>query len=210
MKFPSYKQVVSDSSGFTLAEVVIGISLLSVVLIAMTTLTISSIRANQANIFRLTSFYLAQEGIEGLRNVRDSNWLQNYTWNEGGSDFWGSDFSTDGYYVIDYYPFADSTDSNSAPWSLTYLGFSEADLDDSIQLYLAENSISGMQFYLHDTSSSLFNYEETVYQRYLYISYPDPDEGILEVTVTMLWQDHGRDRSLEVSSQLTNWREGPI
>lgn len=39
---------------------------------------------------RVIAIYLAQEGVEIVRNIRDSNWLENTTWDDGlpsGSNF---------------------------------------------------------------------------------------------------------------------------
>src|SRR3989338_2970129 len=91
----------SSKSAFTLVETIMGITILTIVLVATTVLTLTSIQANAANIHRLTAYYLAQEGLEGFRNMRDSNWMQNHVWNEG-KRFFGVDFNMTGYYVLNY------------------------------------------------------------------------------------------------------------
>jgi type II secretory pathway pseudopilin PulG len=71
--------------GFTLIEVIIAIFLITVgmvgVLIAIQQV-FPSIRIVSS---QLTAVYLAQEGIEIVRNIRDTNWLNplNPDWNEG-------------------------------------------------------------------------------------------------------------------------------
>ncbi|MFA5843031.1 MAG: hypothetical protein WC882_05205 [Candidatus Gracilibacteria bacterium] len=190
---------------FTLAEVVIGVTILSIVLIGITTLTITSIRANEANIHRLTAYYLAQEGLEGMRTIRDSNWLQNYTWNEGDS-LWGIGFEQEGYYLIDYVP-----GSTVEPFKLTFLGTEEPS-SEGVQLYWAGNDAS--HFYVQDKDASLSSWaseaEASPYKRYLYVTYPNSAEDIAEVTAVVLWDEHGHSKSMEVSTRLSDWKEGPL
>jgi type II secretory pathway pseudopilin PulG len=206
----------ANTPAFTLVEVVLGMTILSVVMMAITSLAVVSMRANRSNIHRLTAYYLAQESLEGLRNVRDSNWLQNYTWNEGasavgGAAYWGDAFDGDGYYLIDYVPWTTSAEENSAPWTLTYLGSDASALDeDTGTLYLATSS-SEFVFYLHDnTQTTQYTYEDSGYRRTLALSYSATGEDWVEVTATVYWVDYGEERSVEVSTVLSDWREGPI
>lgn len=205
-----------SSRGFTLAELGIGITVLSIVMIAMITLTLTVMRGNDSNIHRLTGYYLAQEGLEGLRNVRDSNWLQNHSWNEGSDSqgdaaYWGTFFNQTGYYTIDYVPTATAMEENSMPWKLIFLGSDDTTFDDETgRLFLAHSVSSTLQFYVHDDSNAQFTYPSSPYRRIVYVSYPDPAEDIAEVTATVYWADHGKERSVEVSTVLTDWREGPL
>jgi len=80
---------------FTLIETIIAITLVTVVITAVTGLILSTLLANQRNLHSLQALYLAQENLEAVRFMRDSNWLQNYAWN-GGANLWGSDFDSGG------------------------------------------------------------------------------------------------------------------
>lgn len=79
------------NKAFTLIETLIAITLITVVITAVTGLILSTLLANQRNLHSLQGMYMAQESLEAVRFMRDSNWLQNYAWNEG-SELWGSDF----------------------------------------------------------------------------------------------------------------------
>mgnify|MGYP001561693741 FL=1 len=81
----------NSAPGFTLIETLIAITLITVVISAVTGLILSTLLANQRILHSLQGMYLAQESLEAVRFMRDSNWLQNYSWN-GGSLLWGSDF----------------------------------------------------------------------------------------------------------------------
>ena len=70
-------------NGFTILEVLIATFVITVGLIA--TLLLINRTLIQASIFlpKLTAAYLAQEGIEIVRNIRDTNWVGGGVWNEG-------------------------------------------------------------------------------------------------------------------------------
>jgi hypothetical protein len=71
------------SKGFTIGEIVIGIALLSFGVV----LTYGSFTAISTSTYNLspkiTATYLAQEGMEIIRNLRDNNFLNGVTWNTG-------------------------------------------------------------------------------------------------------------------------------
>lgn len=73
-------QKKNKTRAFTLVEILIGISVIAVTMTAMASLVIVSMRANVANVNSLQAYYLAEEGIEAMRNIRDTNWRQNYGW----------------------------------------------------------------------------------------------------------------------------------
>lgn len=78
----------SNKKGFTLLEVTTGTFLLTIGVLGVFAL-IQMIAAFTSSVSsQLTAVYLAQEAIENVRNIRDSNWLeQRYEitvpWDEG-------------------------------------------------------------------------------------------------------------------------------
>jgi len=76
--------------GFTLIETLVAISLLTVGVVGSFSLmqrvtSFASISSSQ-----LVASYLAQEGIETVRNIRDTNYLEGQIWDTGigaGTDF---------------------------------------------------------------------------------------------------------------------------
>lgn len=192
---------------FTLIEVIIGIAVLSVLLTAMTSLTITSLRANQANINQLTAYYLAQEGVEAFRNMRDSNWLQNQDY-DGGASFWGATFDREGYYTVDYRPNWDSI--APSPWELHYYGNDANALDFALEkasLYKV-NGASHF-FYLHTIPTGATGMLSP-YSRYLVVRPNAEGHEWFEVTAVVSWFDRNREQTLEVSTELSNWRQGPL
>lgn len=74
------KKLTKNRAGFSLTEVIIGIMILTVAIVAATSLLVGLINSNKDNMKTVQAYYLAQEGIEAVRNVRDSNWLHNNNW----------------------------------------------------------------------------------------------------------------------------------
>lgn len=80
----------SNQGGFTLTEVMIGMMILTVAIVAATQILIGLIGFNQNNVNSLKAHYLAISGIEIVRNIRDTNWLHNQDWlGEGSEILWG-------------------------------------------------------------------------------------------------------------------------
>lgn len=60
----------------TLAEVLIALSVISMGAAGTSTLVTMSIKANGQSEERIVAYNLAREGVEAIRNVRDTNWLR--------------------------------------------------------------------------------------------------------------------------------------
>lgn len=72
----------SRRAGFTLIETIIGISIIGLVITAAAQLTSSSLNIGGNSLRKFAAIHLAEEGIEIVRNMRDSNWLRNKSWRE--------------------------------------------------------------------------------------------------------------------------------
>ena len=70
-------------NGFSLIEVIVAVFLISVGLVAAFSLINQTIYYTQTVSSRLTAIYLAQEGLEIVKNIRDSNFLNVYNWKNG-------------------------------------------------------------------------------------------------------------------------------
>lgn len=65
--------------GQTLVEVIIAVGILLAGIVGLITLSFASLSADQISSRKIVAMNLAREGIEVLRNVRDSNWLAGRT-----------------------------------------------------------------------------------------------------------------------------------
>jgi len=75
-----------NNSGFTLVESMIAVGLIVTGVVGVLTLVSRSIGFNGLAFNRLTAANLAQEGIEIVRNIRDTNWINGLAWDNGLSD----------------------------------------------------------------------------------------------------------------------------
>lgn len=72
--------IQTPSSGFTLLETIVAIGILSLAATAPIVIAQKGIASAIYARDQITAFYLAQEAIEYIRNVRDTNRLNNDTW----------------------------------------------------------------------------------------------------------------------------------
>lgn len=83
------------ASGFTLVEVMAAVMVLSIGLIGSLTLINSNLRNIYSEENRIFAAGLVEDGMERVRNMRDTNWLQGRKENNGGEeDRW--DYKIDG------------------------------------------------------------------------------------------------------------------
>lgn len=81
-------------NGSVLVEVIIALSILLTVQLAAVTLAANSIKTGTLSKEKTQAVFLAQQGMEVIRNARDNNWKKGQDWDEN--------FDTDGEYHIEY------------------------------------------------------------------------------------------------------------
>lgn len=80
------KKNFGSRAAFTILETIIAITVIGLVITAATQLTQSSMKIGRSSMNQFIAFHLAEEGLEIVRNMRDSNWLQNTAWRSGLDD----------------------------------------------------------------------------------------------------------------------------
>lgn len=91
---------ITMKKGLTLLEVIIAIFLITVGVLGALALITRTISITGISSQKLIASYLAQEGIEIVRNIRDGNWLEQRTnpaipWDDGlGIGDWEADYIT--------------------------------------------------------------------------------------------------------------------
>ena len=73
-------------SGFTLIETLVAVSVISVGFVGELVLLAKSASQASALRHRVVGARLAEEGLEVVRNIRDSNWLRSLNWRDGLAD----------------------------------------------------------------------------------------------------------------------------
>lgn len=69
-----------NKRGFTIIEVLIAVVMIALTIVSITLLVVDTIGANSANLKNFQAAQLSQEGLEIVRNMRDSNWIRNLDW----------------------------------------------------------------------------------------------------------------------------------
>lgn len=69
------KKILKKARGESLVEVVAALAIVSIVLIGAYSALSNAMRSNVSTSNRIVALNLAREGLEGVRNVRDTNWL---------------------------------------------------------------------------------------------------------------------------------------
>lgn len=78
------KNYFNIQKGFTLIEVIAAMFVITVGVVGALIAIQQTMFYTQTSVSRLTATYLAQEGIEIVRNIRDGNWLElNPIWDDG-------------------------------------------------------------------------------------------------------------------------------
>lgn len=82
-----------QQSGFTLVEILAVLFVVSIGLIGVLSLIVQNIQSQNINKRTIAAYQLAQEGLELVRKVRDTNWKDGNDWNKDLAD---------GTYYMDY------------------------------------------------------------------------------------------------------------
>jgi len=156
--------------------------LITMGMVGLLSLISFSIKTQYISKNMITGSQLAQEGIELARNVRDTNWLNNYDWKDGDGFDSDTDILQDDDYIIDYTgSIDDSVTTNN---------------DAGTRLYLDGNG-----FYVHDSTNPN---KPTAFYRIIEVdNTADPD--ILTVKSRVRWKAGGQDHEYVAETELYNW-----
>lgn len=78
-----FKKIIRNKSGFSLIEIMAVLLIVSLGIIGVANLATQSIQAQTINRGSIVAYQLAQEGLEIVRQIRDTNWLQGLDWKTG-------------------------------------------------------------------------------------------------------------------------------
>lgn len=195
----------NSKRGFSLIEVVVAVMVITVTMVAVSGLVGQNLRQNQLNQSMITAHYLSVEALEAVRNMRDSNWLQNFSF-DVQNGFWGADIwpqSAKQAYIL-------SRGDADKPWLLE----TTEPLAEKNRLYLAND---GLHFQHRDEFSTG---RETNFSRYLLMEIRDgasdaeefayADYPPLKVTAVTEFTVGDRTREVRYDMLLTDWKQGPL
>jgi prepilin-type N-terminal cleavage/methylation domain-containing protein len=178
-------------NGFTIVELVMAIFILGFAVVGVYNAFSVAVVLTTGTYDRFTAAYLAEEGIEVVRNIRDTNWLNNKIWMEGLHGDGVTD-CTQGCEAA--YTTMGTNASLLIPWVAT----SEP---PGRYLYIKNDG-----FYSYETTNATptkFRRKITITQKPL---------SVINVSVKVFWLEKSnilntsiQDRSIEVEEDLYNW-----
>ncbi len=169
-------------NGFTLIEALVAISILIIGILngfILVTRALYNVAVIQD---RLTASFLAQEGIELVRNIRDTNFIKIL---QGGSVSWRQgllDSSSGRCYIID-----------------NNLGTRQG-------IELKETNCDNSSPLKYDSINKIFTYQsgnDSVFHREIKIETISPNE--IRILCTVKWRSKNMNFSLTVEDHLFNW-----
>lgn len=171
--------------GFTLIETMVGVAILASVLLGPVTVTTASIRRTAESSDRLTALYLAQEGTELIRLIRENNILKGAAWNEG---------LPDGDYEFDFQNSALAADAVSQPPS--FIGTS-----------ILFDSVTGAYGYTTG-SPGKFTRKITVIAAIDNDPLGIPAADQMDISVVVSWQSQADlpNKTVQLQERLYNWQ----
>lgn len=165
--------------GFTLIEVLAAMFIMMMGVLGIFGLITRTVVFNSSVNSQLVGSYLAQEGLEIVRNMRDANFLKIH---KGVGGIW-----TDG--IIACVP----------PYNPPCVVNREADYTET-SLNVSQDR------FLKINSEGFYNYtagDDTIFKRNISITQSSGD--VLGVSVDVSWQDKGNMRTVRGATELYNW-----
>ena len=172
-----------NTKGFSLLEVMLALGVITIGLMGVSSLVLQNIQAQDINKNYLIASMLAQEGLELVRNVRDTNFLNYYDWKAGNS----SNTNIVRGAVIDGTP-----KEYAINYDETIRDVTTGMNDDKTQLYIFNNK------YDHAGVNGIL----TPYRRLIKVYNRD---YYLEVHSNVQWSEHGRIHNYEAVTDLYIW-----
>lgn len=70
------------SKGFTILEMILAVFILTIAVFSSYSLIQQTLIGTSLNQSKLVAYYFAQQELENIKNIRDTNWLQGNAWNQ--------------------------------------------------------------------------------------------------------------------------------
>ncbi|MFA6896949.1 MAG: prepilin-type N-terminal cleavage/methylation domain-containing protein [Patescibacteria group bacterium] len=167
--------------GFSLMEVIISIGIISFAFVGVMAVFASNIRAEMLSRDRITAAYLAQEGVEIIKQKRDTNWFIGTDWDNGINSGEQQALS-----LLEVSPL-----SLPSGWALVPAN------NDNKQIFL----VSGV--YVQANGAHPASWEKTKFRRV--ISIAKPADYQIKVTATVYFGENDNGKVQVVSYLFNNW-----
>ena len=213
---------LKERAAETLVEVVVAVFVVVMGSAVAMTLIVNSMRANSFSKDNLVALNLAVEGLEAVRNIRDTNWMKfgfdkTNCWNLVPGSGPGDcsplyDQIAEGYYTADLNPISYEFDLGAVSAGLD-LNSALATNDDYRLGYVDLGTVAGTQDILitedEITGLGLTDAGDSKFYREIYIRYDtsDPTTGeIMYVVSTVQWDQNGV-HEVVLTTSLSNYQK---
>lgn len=198
--------LIKKAKGFTLIETLVAVLLLATAIAGPLTIASKSLLAALVAKDQVTAFFLAQDAVEYVRFVRDTNKLRGGDWLTGaGGSSAGIDLTpctqSNGCYF-------DSTTSNpSVPTACQNNGCIQATFSSS-RFVCYDPSVNRFRYNTNAACTGVSGVEKTLFARQVAITTPSSGSGSERlVTVTVSWTDTANKvRSVTVRETIFDWQ----
>lgn len=208
-----------QKKGFLIAEVIVALGIIITVTTVVYTILIRSLESNAYLRDGMQAMTLSIEGIEGVRQVRDTNWLKfgydkKNCWHVISGDCATGTKITDGHYRLEM---------DQDQFYLERIGSDAVDLsdgtnatDDEYNLFLIDIlpnvDSDGDGTKTNDKEATGYpngplpgTAEPTKFYRDITLDFDPLDPDILNVNSRVTWKAFGKVKSVELSTKLTNF-----
>lgn len=208
------KNIYKNKYGFSLIETLIAVSILMIAIAGPLSLVQAGLFSSIHQRNQVTATFLAQEAMEFIKNLRDTESYQQYSSTPPPTTNW---LVTTG--SVNLIAVCDGTGGNNGCYvdPHGFLSGASSGGDSFVQsvnsnpnLYLKSktvfNSISNenISYYTYDSTCGS-SCTDTIYQRSVVITPVSSDE--VTVTVTVTWKDNALQRSYTVSENIYNYEQ---
>lgn len=177
-------------SGFTLVEILVAISILSIAILATFTAVSQALKATNFSEDQITAYYLADEGLEYVRNKRDTNGIQHVANLGSGSTYpWLSGI-------------AQVAGDPCYPGKVCYV-----DIPNNTITACSSNAAS-CPFLSYNATSGLYQYTTgtaTVFKRSITITSISATE--VSIAVSVVWTAQNVTKNYTQTLVIRNWTE---
>lgn len=198
------------SGGFTIIETLVGITILLISIATPLTIAEKGLASAEAARLEITAFYLAQEAIEYVRNVRDTNAISG----RGGGPNWlqglnncfapeGCGIDTAANQGLQIVP-CNASNEDCVLYQFTGVTGNAFDNDCMPEVTTSEDTQKGL--FGHRSTNG---WEKTCFTRKVYVQ-ETVDDVEAATTVRVMWTAGSLGpRAIDVNEHLLNWYESP-
>lgn len=179
------KFFIKKSKAQGILEVIIAIYIAVVGILSIMNLVISSIKVERLNNDMLVATNLAREGVEIVRNIRDSNWVNGSSWDTGLSYPIANGGPERSFMINNNYLITSNNGYNLIPIGIRWNDcIQQGDLS-KCKIWLAWRDDESKKMYVQDLETIIangYNYSGTNFYRMIYIQSIcyDPNQILLE------------------------------